>query len=58
MAKVLEEAGYQPTEEQLQEILERIKELGDKGKQVANIDLQTIADVVIGEVAKGSSALQ
>ncbi len=57
VAKVLEEAGYQPTEEQLQEILERIKELGDKGKQIANIDLQTIADVVIGEVAKGSQAV-
>ncbi|VVB69864.1 2-isopropylmalate synthase [uncultured archaeon] len=55
--KVLEESGYQPTEEQLLEILERIKELGDKGKQVANIDLQTIADVVIGEVAKGSQAV-
>ncbi len=57
VAKVLEEAGYQPTEEQLQEILERVKELGDKGKQIANIDLQTIADVVIGEVAKGSQAV-
>jgi len=57
VAKVLEEAGYQPTEEQLREILERVKELGDKGKQVANIDLQTIADVVIGEVARGSQAV-
>ncbi|OPY53536.1 MAG: 2-isopropylmalate synthase [Methanosaeta sp. PtaU1.Bin112] len=57
VAKVLEEGGYQPTEEQLEEILERIKELGDKGKQVANIDLQAIADVVIGEVAKGSQAV-
>jgi 2-isopropylmalate synthase len=57
VAKVLEESGYHPTEEQLQEILERVKELGDKGKQVANIDLQAIADVVIGEVAKGSQAV-
>jgi len=57
VAKVLEEAGYEPTEEQLQEILARVKDLGDKGKQVANIDLQTIADVVIGEVAKGSQAV-
>jgi 2-isopropylmalate synthase len=57
VAKVLEEAGYHPKEEQLQEILERIKELGDKGKQIANIDLQTIADVVIGEVARGSQAV-
>ncbi len=57
VAKVLEEGGYLPTEEQLQEILERIKELGDKGKQIANIDLQAIADVVIGEVARGSQAV-
>jgi len=55
--KVLEEAGYCPTEEQLFEILERIKELGDKGKQISNPDLQAIADVVIGEVAKGSQAV-
>ena len=55
--KVLEEAGYLPTEEQLLEILERIKELGDKGKHISNPDLQTIADVVIGEVAKGSQAV-
>lgn len=55
--KVLEEAGYRPTEEQLQDILERIKDLGDKGKQIADADLQTIADVVIGEVAKGSQAV-
>jgi len=57
VAKVLEDAGYRPTEEQLQEILERIKDLGDKGKQIGNIDLQTIADVVIGEVSKGSQAV-
>ena len=57
VAKVLEEAGYRPSNEQLQEILERIKELGDKGKQVGNIDLQTIADVVIGDVAKESQAV-
>jgi 2-isopropylmalate synthase len=55
--KVLEEAGYSPTEEQLQDILERIKELGDKGKQIGDADLQTIADVVIGEVAKGKQAV-
>lgn len=55
--KVLTEAGYKPTEEQLLEILERIKELGDKGKQISDADLQTIADVVMGEVAKGRQAV-
>ncbi|MGB9902332.1 2-isopropylmalate synthase [Methanothrix sp.] len=55
--KVLEESGYHPTEDQLQEILQRIKELGDKGKQVTDADLQTIAEVVLGEIAKGAQAL-
>ncbi len=55
--KALMESGYKPTEEQLLEILERIKELGDKGKQISDADLQTIADVVIGEVAKGRQAV-
>ena len=55
--KVLEDAGYRPMEEQLQEILGRIKDLGDKGKQITDADLQTIADVVIGEVAKASQAI-
>jgi 2-isopropylmalate synthase len=55
--KVLEDAGYRPTEEHLQEILVRIKDLGDKGKQITDADLQTIADVVIGEVAKASQAM-
>lgn len=57
VAKVLEEAGYRPNNDQLADILERIKELGDKGKQIANVDLQTIADVVMGDVAKASQAV-
>lgn len=55
--KALMESGYRPTEEQLLEILERIKELGDKGKQISDADLQAIADAVIGEVAKGRQAV-
>ncbi len=55
--QVLGEAGYHPTEDQLQDILNRIKELGDKGKQITDADLQTIADVIIGEVAKGRQAV-
>ncbi|MEM2272653.1 MAG: 2-isopropylmalate synthase [Candidatus Bathyarchaeia archaeon] len=44
----LEEAGIYPTEEQLKEIVERVKELGDKGKTVTDADLFAIARVVIG----------
>jgi len=57
VAKVLEDAGYHPTGEQLAEILDRIKELGDKGKQIGEIDLQAIADAVIGDVARESQAV-
>jgi len=53
----LEEMGYTPNNSQLQEILERVKDLGDKGKCVTNADLQTIAEVVIGELAKEKQAV-
>jgi len=55
--QALEDAGFRPTAEQLQDILERIKELGDKGKQVKDADLQAIAEVVIGDVARGRQAV-
>lgn len=35
------------TEEQLAQIVSRVKELGDKGKRVSDADLQTIADTVL-----------
>jgi len=46
----LEEAGIHPNEEQLKEIVKRVKELGDKGKLVTDVDLEAIAGAVIGEV--------
>jgi 2-isopropylmalate synthase len=55
--KVLEEAGYETREDQLQEILSRIKELGDKGKQVTDADLHAIAQAVLGEVARERQAV-
>ena len=48
----LKELGYSPNDVQLQEILQRIKGLGDKGKHVTDADLQTIAEVVIGQLAE------
>lgn len=53
----LKDLGYSPNEDQLQEILNRIKDLGDKGKHVTDADLQTIAEVVIGELAKENRAI-
>ncbi len=43
----LREFGISVTEDQLAEIVSRVKELGDKGKRVSDADLQTIADTVL-----------
>jgi isopropylmalate/citramalate/homocitrate synthase-like protein len=44
----LAEAGIYPTEEQLKEILKRVKELGDRGKMVTDADLTAIARSILG----------
>ena len=46
----LEEIGIHPTQEQLKEIVQRVKELGDKGKMVTDADLIALTSAVIGEV--------
>ena len=44
----LEEMGLHPTEDQLKEIFQRVKALGDKGKRVTDADLKAIAESVMG----------
>jgi len=44
----LNEMGIEPNAEQLKEIFLRVKSIGDKGKRVADSDLQAIAEVVMG----------
>lgn len=44
----LRELGLEPSEEQLMEVVARVKELGDKGKRVTDADLQSIAETVLG----------
>jgi len=46
----LEEISIHPTEEQLKEIVQRIKALGDKGKMVTDADLFALTSAVMGEV--------
>jgi 2-isopropylmalate synthase len=46
----LEEVGIHPTEEQLKEIVQRVKELGDKGKMVTDADLLALTSAVMGQV--------
>ncbi|MCS7095503.1 MAG: 2-isopropylmalate synthase [Candidatus Bathyarchaeota archaeon] len=45
---VLEEMGLKPSQEQLEEIFRQVKELGDKGKRVTDVDLLAIAEQVMG----------
>ena len=46
----LEEIGIHPNEEQLKEIVQRVKDLGDKGKMVTDADLLALTSAVMGEV--------
>jgi 2-isopropylmalate synthase len=48
----LEEIGIHPTEEQLKDIVQRVKDLGDKGKMVTDADLIALTSAVMGEVIK------
>lgn len=50
--KKLSEIGLTPPKEQLDEILERVKDLGASGKRVTDDDLFTIAEVVTGEISR------
>jgi len=44
----LKELGLAASEKQIDDIVIRMKELGDKGKRVTDADLQTIAETVLG----------
>ncbi len=44
----LKELGLAANEKQIDDIVIRMKELGDKGKRVTDADLQTIAETVLG----------
>jgi isopropylmalate/citramalate/homocitrate synthase-like protein len=46
----LGEIGIHPSDEQLKEIVQRVKDLGDKGKMVTDADLLALASAVMGEV--------
>ncbi|NLE04611.1 MAG: 2-isopropylmalate synthase, partial [Crenarchaeota archaeon] len=54
----LEDIGIQPKEEQLKEILKRVKDLGDKGKIVTDADLIALTSAVMGEVIKDEKIIE
>ncbi|MFN3383579.1 MAG: 2-isopropylmalate synthase [Archaeoglobaceae archaeon] len=56
--KMLEDAGYVFSEEALNKIFEKVKEIGDKGKKVTDRDLLTIAEIVLGEMTTKERAVE
>ncbi len=53
----LEGAGLKPTDEQLNEIMKRVKDIDDKGKRVTDADLYAIAESIIGAAPKGEQVI-
>ncbi len=53
----LESAGLLTTDAQLNEIMKRIKDIGDKGKRVTEADLYAIAESIIGATSRGERAI-
>jgi 2-isopropylmalate synthase len=49
MNAMLAEYGIKPTDDQSKQILEKIKSLGDQGKQITDVELLSIASNVLGE---------
>lgn len=51
VSAMLEEYGVKPNDEQLKQILEKVKAVGDQGKQVTDVELLSIANEILGEHA-------
>jgi 2-isopropylmalate synthase len=49
MNAMLAEYGVKPTEEQSKQILDKVKVIGDQGKQLTDVELLSIASEVMGE---------
>ena len=49
MNAMLKEYGIEPNNEQTKQILDQVKNIGDQGKQVTEVELLSIANEVIGE---------
>ena len=49
MNSMLKEYGVEPDKEQTTQILEKVKAIGDQGKQVTDVELLSIASEILGE---------
>ncbi len=56
--KQLKSLGVKATKVQLTEITKRVKDLGDKGKRVTDVDLRAIAESVIGALPKEEKVVE
>jgi 2-isopropylmalate synthase len=51
ISAMLDEYGIKPNDSQLRQILEKVKGIGDQGKQVTDVELLSIANEILGEHA-------
>jgi 2-isopropylmalate synthase len=49
VSAMLEEYGVKPNEDQLKQILDKVKAMGDQGKQVTEVELVSIANEILSE---------
>ncbi len=54
---MLEEMGFEIKKDQLMEVTRRVKDLGDKGKVVTEMDLKAIAETVVGQVSEDKTVI-
>jgi 2-isopropylmalate synthase len=56
--EMLKDAHFDVSEDELTRIMSRVKEIGDQGRQVTDVDLYTIAEVVTNEVVQPTILLE
>jgi D-citramalate synthase len=56
--KMLEELELDMTEDQMKQVYEQVKYIGDKGKKVTSIDLESIANTVLGRIEERALHLE
>jgi len=49
ISAMLEEYGVQPDKDQLKQILEKVKSIGDQGKHITDVELLSISNEVMGD---------
>ena len=56
--EMLKDALFDVTEDELVRILDRVKEIGDQGRRVTDVDLYAIAEAITNEVLKPTILLE